>query len=887
MGLASGTKLGPYEIVAPMGAGGMGEVYRARDTRLERIVAVKVLSQGFSEDTEFKQRFEREARAISSLNHPNICTLYDVGHQDGTDYLVMEHIDGESLSQRLSKGPLSIEQLLRIGIQISEALEAAHRHGIIHRDLKPGNVMLTKAGAKLLDFGLAKPIAPLKAVAATNAPTFSAALSPITRQGYITGTLEYMSPEQIEGKEADARSDIFALGAVLYEMATGKRAFQGKSSISVASAILEKDPEPISNVQPMSPPALEHVIKTCLEKDAEERWQNAGDVGRELSWIEQSGSGAGLPISVVRSRKKRDRAGWIAAAMLGLLAAYLGWRGALNGGTAAPLRMTITLPPKITLLGNSTQPLAISPDGSTIVYSAIDDNQKTQLYLRKLNSFESTPIPGSENGMEPFFSPDGEWVGFVTPDDKLKKVSLRGGSSILADPAISIGGAWADNGTIYFIKTFASGIYAIPAEGGEATQVTHTNTGTKADDRAHLWPSVLPHNSGLIFTVWSGKSFNETRIEGISFKTGKRKVLLENGTDAHYLSSGHIAYGRDGTLFIAGFDPDRMEVTSPPTPVIQGVMMGASNGDAVFGVSQNGTLVFEPGSFASVRRNLVWMDHKGNAKSITADVKPFSSPAVSPDGRRIALTLMASTFDVWVYDLERDALTKFSFGADDYRPRWSRDGKMVAYDSSKTGHQEVFVKQANGSGPERKITEGPENKALYDWTVDNREVIFGRENKDSGWDIYAALIEGNHQVRPLVQGPFNQDDARVSPDGRWLAYVSDESGQHEVFVQGMDDPNTRIQISIEGGTWPRWARSGRELFYISGSKVMAVTLGLGKNLTPSKPIFLFEDKIRWDSYDVGRNDNFVVARNAQVQGSGTQINVVLNWFEELNGKIGK
>jgi Tol biopolymer transport system component len=333
------------------------------------------------------------------------------------------------------------------------------------------------------------------------------------------------------------------------------------------------------------------------------------------------------------------------------------------------------------------------------------ENQKTQLYLRKLNSFESTPIPGSENGMGPFFSPDGEWVGFVTPDDKLKKVSLRGSSSILADPAISIGATWADNGTIYFIKTFASGIYAIPAGGGEATQVTHT--GTKADDRVHLWPSVLPRNSGLIFTVWSGKSFNEARIEGISFKTGKRKVLLENGTDAHYLSSGHIAYGRDGTLFIAGFDPDRMEVKSSPTPVIQGVMMGASNGDAVFGVSQNGTLIFEPGTFASFRRNLVWMDHKGNARSITADVKPFSSPAVSPDGRRIALTLMASTFDVWLYDLERDALTKFSFGADDYRPRWSPDGKMVAYDSSKTGHQEVFLKQANDSGPERKITEGP------------------------------------------------------------------------------------------------------------------------------------------------------------------------------------
>ena len=689
MGLACGTKLGPYEIVAPVGAGGMGEVYRARDTRLERVVALKILSPGFSEDNEFKQRFEREARAISSLNHPNICTLYDVGHQDGIDYLVMEHIEGESLSQRLSKGPLPIEQLLRIGIQISDALDTAHRHGIIHRDLKPGNVMLTKSGSKLLDFGLAKPIVPLKVAAATSAPTLGD-VNPITRKGYVTGTLEYMSPEQVEGKEADARSDIFALGAVLYEMVTGKRAFQGKSSISVASAILERDPEPISNMQPMSPPALEHVIKTCLEKDAEERWQSAADVARELRWIAQSGSRAAQPGSGTHSHKKLDRAGWILAAALGLLAALLGWKAGSSNPKSTPLRMTAMLPPKTMLAANSTQPVAISPDGSTIVYSATDENQKTQLYFRKLNSFESTPIPGTEEGMGPFFSPDGEWIGFVSSDEKLKKVALRGGSSVLTDSAISIGGSWGEDSTIYFVKSFASGIYAVSAGGGQARQITQTRT--TGDDRVHLWPAVLPHNSGLIFTVWSGKSFNEARIEGISFKTGKRKVLLENATDAHYVSSGHIAYGRDGVLFIAGFDPDRLEVTSSPTPVVQGVMMGASNGDAVFGVSKNGTLIFEPGTFGSFQRNLVWIDRKGKATNITPEIKPFASPAVSPDEKRIALTLMGSTFDVWQYDLERETLTKFSFGADDYRPCWSPDGKMLAYDSSKTGSQQVFVK---------------------------------------------------------------------------------------------------------------------------------------------------------------------------------------------------
>ena len=616
MAITSGAKLGPYEILSPLGAGGMGEVYRARDTRLERTVAIKVLPEEYWNDSEFKQRFEREARAISSLNHPHICTLYDVGHQEGADYLVMEYIEGQPLSQRLTKGPLPTEQLLKLGIQISEALDAAHRHGIIHRDLKPGNVMLTKAGAKLLDFGLAKPTAPLKVSAATSAPTFSGALTPITRKGYITGTLEYMSPEQIEGKEADARSDIFALGAVLYEMATGKRAFQGKSSISVASAVLEKEPQPISKFQPMSPPGLEHVVKTCLAKEAEERWQSAADVGRELRWVAESGSQSGLPRPALGTRKNRERAWVFAMAVLVFLAGYLWWKGGLPSRSRARLHVTVALPSGQALLNNSTRPVAISPDGTTIVYAALNEGHKdrqTQLYARKLDSFESTPIAGTEDGMEPFFSPDGEWLGFSTADNKLKKVALHGGSSVLAETALATGGSWAEDGTIYFVKSFTSGIYAVPASGGPPRQVT--KTGSSAGDRVHFWPVVLPHNNGLIFTVWTGKSFNEARIEALSFKTGKRKVLIDGGTDAHYLANGHIAYGRSGTVFVAGFDPERLELTSSPVPVIEGVMMGASNGDVAFAVARNGTLIFEPGTFTSF--NATWCGWTVRAMPVT------------------------------------------------------------------------------------------------------------------------------------------------------------------------------------------------------------------------------------------------------------------------------
>jgi eukaryotic-like serine/threonine-protein kinase len=880
MTIQAGAKLGPYEIISALGAGGMGEVYRARDTRLERTVAIKVLPEQFSSDPELKQRFDREARTISSLNHPHICTLYDVGHQDGIDYLVMEYIEGESLAQRLTRGSLPVEQALKTGIQIADALDKAHRHGIIHRDLKPGNIMLTKSGAKLLDFGLAKPTA-IKAAAGTNVVTRTSSVGPITKKGHITGTLEYMSPEQVEGKEADPRSDIFALGAVLYEMATGKRAFEGKSTISVASAILEKDPEPISKILPMSPPALGHVVRTCLAKEAEERWQSAGDVARELRWISEGGSQAGLSAPLASRRKKRERSIWIGAAVAAaLVAAFAGWQGGLRARSGGSVHLTVTLPPGKALLNNSTQPIAISPDGMMIVYSAYGDDRKAQLYLRKLDTFENTPIAGTEEGMCPFFSPNGEWLGFFTSDNKLKKVLLRGGSSVVvADQAGPIGGSWADNDTIYFQKSFTSGVYAVTAGGGQARQVTQP---AKTDDRVHLWPDVLPGGKGLIFTVWTGRSFNEARIEGLSFKTGKRKVLIEGGTRGRYLSNGYLAYGHSGTLFAVPFDPEQLEVKGTPVPMIEGVMTGASNGDAGFAVSQNGTLAFQPGTFSSFQHNLLWMDRSGKPTSITDEVKPYVSAALSPDGKRIALTLQGGSFDVWVYDLERDTLTKASFGGDDYRPHWSPDGKMLAYDSSKSGHQQVYVKHGIGQGSEEVVTDGPENKELYDWTVDGREVIFGRLNKDTGWDLYAAPIQGDHKPHPLLEAPFNQTGAKVSSDGKRLAYVSDESGQPEVFVQAMSDPSTRVQASRETGTDPRWARSGNELLYISKNRVMSVKFAPGASLTPSKPVVLFEDKREWSGYDVARDGRLVVTREAEDKGTGTQINVVLHWFDEMN-----
>jgi Tol biopolymer transport system component len=878
MSLASGTKLGPYEIQSPLGAGGMGEVYRARDPRLDREVAIKVLPASLSSDPSLKQRLEREAKAISKLSHPHICALHDIGHQDGVDFLVMELLEGETLEQRLVRGPLPAEQTLRYAAQIADALAKAHKLGITHRDLKPANVMLTKSGAKLLDFGLAKHSG--KAPLADALTEMTLEQAKLTSAGMIVGTFQYMAPEQLEGKEADARTDIFALGELIHEMATGKPAFSGKSRASLIAAILTTEPAPISQLQPMTPVALEHVVKKCLAKDPDERWQSAGDLASELSWILAAGSQAGTAATSIIPRKRRERAIWIGAGVaLAVIAAYAGWQIGLGGLSRGPVHLTITLPADKTLFNNSTVPVTISPDGSVVVYSAYGEDRKSQLYLRKLGDFESTPISGTEGARVPYFSPNGEWLAFVSEDGKLKKVQLRGGSSVVVADETSLAGSWADDDTIYYPKTFTSGLYAVPAGGGQPRQVTQT--GAAPDDRAHIWPSALPGGNGMVFTVWTGRSFNEARIEALSFKTGKRKVLIEGGTGARYLSNGYLAYSRNGTLFVVGFDVNRLEVKGTPVPVIDGVNTGASNGDADFAVSNNGTLVFQPGTFTSFQRNLVWMDRSGKATNVMPEVKPYGYPSLSPDGKRIALILQGSSFDVWVYDLERGTLTRASFGGDDYRPHLSPDGKMLAYDSSKSGHQQVWVKHGIVQGVEAAVTDGPENKEFYGWTPDGREVIFAQQNKDTGWDLYAAAVEGDHKPRSLVVMPFNQQGARLSPDGKWLAYVSDESGQDEIFVQAMSDPSTRAQVSSGGGNNPRWAHSSNELFFRSKNRTMSVKFAPGGGLNPGKPVRLFEDKKEWAGYDVAADGRFLVTREAENNGTGSQINVVLGWFEEL------
>src|SRR5712692_7774116 len=526
MSLASGTRLGPYEIGAPLGAGGMGEVYRALDTRLERTVAIKILPPQLSDDPVRKQRFEREAKTISSLNHPHICVLYDVGHQDGTDYLVMECLEGETLAKRLEKGPLPLDQVLKFGGQIADGLDKAHRGGVVHRDLKPGNIMLTSSGAKLLDFGLAKPAAPLAAIATRSADAAQA--KPVTAQGTIVGTIQYMSPEQVEGKELDARSDVFSLGAVLYEMLTGQRAFQGKSQLSVASAILEKEPAPISTIKPLTPPALDRAIRHCLAKDPEDRWQTARDLLLELKWIAEGGSAAAPAKTAVNSGAlgRRVLAMSLGTLLLGAgIASLATWN--LKPTPPRPVTRTmITLPPGQRLAGLDQPAVALSPDGTHLAYVAIQGGIQ-QLYLRAMDSLEARPILGTEDAVSPFFSPDSKWLGFFA-GQKLKKVSVDGGTALtLGDAGNHRGASWGGRGMIVFSPTGISVLQQVPDAGGTTQPLTRIEKG----EGSQRWPEFLPADQALLFAAGATTSnWNNSQIAVQSLGRGERRNLIQGGT---------------------------------------------------------------------------------------------------------------------------------------------------------------------------------------------------------------------------------------------------------------------------------------------------------------------------------------------------------------------
>ena len=882
--LNSGARLGPHEILSLIGAGGMGEVYKARDTRLDRVVAIKVLPGHLADNPELRERFEREARTIAGLNHPHICTLHDIGRHDGIDYLVMEYLEGETLAMRLLKGPLPLEQALRYAIEIADALDKAHRNGVTHRDIKPGNIMLTKSGSKLLDFGLAK----LKqetvpaGVPLSQLPTAgpNAGKDSLTVHGTLLGTLQYMAPEQVEGKtdELDGRTDIFAFGAVMYEMLTGKKAFEGKSTASLFAKILEHDPPPIVSLQPVTPPALGRVVKKCLAKDPEERWQSARDVTDELKWIAEGGSqavSAAIP-AANPARKSWQRSLVVGMATLALLVlgSIATWNLKPEPAPSPVTRTVITLPPGQQLAGLDVGPtVALSSDGTRLAYVASQGGVR-QLYLRAMDSLEAKPIPDTEGAAAPFFSPDGQWVGFFA-GGKLKKVSVSGGATLtLGDAVVPRGATWGSEGTIVFAPTNASGLQRVSDGGGTPQPLTLLGTG----ETRHRWPEFLPGSKVVLFAAGQ-------QIAVQSAETGERRNLVPSGTHPRYASSGHLIYAQGESLMAVPFDSERMEVTGTAVPVVEGVLQ--SNGAAQYSFSATGSLVYVGGGIESTQRRLVWVTRGGTEQLLAAPPRAYGRPRLSPDGRRVAVE---NGGRVWLYDLSRDTLTPFTFEGASF-PVWTPDGKRIAFQSSKEGPLNLFWQPADGSGGLERLTTSEYIDTPLSWSPDGQLLAFSETTSTSTRDIWVLRLS-DRKLQSFLRTPFDEVSPAFSPDGHWLAYVSNEFGQNEIYVQPYPGPGGKRQISTEGGTEPVWNPNGRELFYRSGDRMMSVEIATQPTFSAGRPRVLFEgnrylsDSILVRYYDVSPDgQRFLMIRTNEPEPAPTQINVVLNWFEELQRRV--
>lgn len=862
----------------------MGEVYRAKDTRLGRDVAIKILPKEMSADPARKHRFEREAKTISSLNHPQICVLYDVGHQDDIDYLVMECVEGETLGKRLEKGPLPLEQVLKYGAQIADALDKAHRAGIVHRDLKPGNVMLAANGAKLLDFGLAKPAAAL-----ASGVTLTAAVSttPVTQEGTIVGTFHYMSPEQVEEKEVDGRSDIFSLGAVLYEMATGNRAFEGKSVASLMAAILEHDPQPISTLQPTTPRAVERLVKKCLAKEPDLRWQSAADLANELEWI--AADRLQLQEIAQPSRGKRLLLFplFVLALVVGFITAYFGLRAStpkkIHASILAPFGTTFAF------AGNTPGPLAVSPDGTRIVFAAFHAGRKQLLWVQSLDSGTAQPLEGTEGATYPFWSPDNGSIGFFA-DRKLKTVGATGGSTqIVCDALDGRGGTWNKEGIIVFAPSNDDALYKVPAAGGTATPVTRVDQARGQSD--HRWPFFLPDGRHFLFFTRSYTIPAATGVYVASLDSSEPTQILRNESHAKLAFPGYLLFVKGDILMAQSFGIRNLQPTGDPFPLAENVQVNSDYDQALFSTSDNGVLAYQEGT-AQGSSQLALLNRNGKQSKLLADRADFRNAALSPDGERLVVGLIDShdgSQDLWIYDLKRDVKTRFTFSADlKGTAVWSRDGAEIVFSKSEKGSFYLWRKASNGAGNEdlaraaggEKIEGHPGS-----WSKDGRYIALIREGSPAqraGSELWVAPAFGDRKPFPFIQGSFDVATPKFSPDGKWLAYASNESGRYEIYVTPFPAKSTKLQISSIGGRWPLWRQDGKEIYYVdSGGEVTAAEVNInGSELSVGKTQKLFNlsfPESTGQPFDLSVDSHQFLVNQLSEPGPAKPVTIILNW----------
>jgi len=890
MALTSGTKLGPYQIESLLGAGGMGEVYRARDTRLDRTVAIKILTQGLPDTPEVRQRFEREARAVSSLSHPHICVLYDVGNQDGIEYLVMEYLEGETLAARITKGPLATSELLRFASQIADALDKAHRQGIVHRDLKPANVMLTKTGAKLLDFGLAKDEEILQGDPGSS-PTMS---RPLTVQGTILGTMQYMSPEQLEGKPADARSDIFSFGAILYEMATGRKAFEAKSNASLIAAILKEEPRPMRELQPLTPPALEHIVKACVLKDPDERPQSAHDLKLQLDWIRESSGISQSQLTqtapAVGTSPARQK---ITSIVLATAVCMLLVAGALTyyfrPQPAPAERLEFSIP-----LQEEMSHMALSADGRMLAFVSPDPvSGANKVSVQHVGSSGISVLPGTEGASYPFWSPDDAYVGFFA-DGKLKKVGLSGGTpQVLATATSGRGGAWGSRGVIVFSPQAAGWLWKINADGSNLTALTE-----KIFDGAkivsHRWPVFLRDGEHFLFMTLTFSNTEDT-YKGIYLGSlaGDSKIVAPLGRSNPGYANGYLFYLDDKkSLRATLLDTSKGAVAADSLVVADEVGYQPSIFWGAFSVAENGTIVYNPNVEAALSV-FTWYDRAGKELGTVREIGVLSNPALSPDDSRVAMDLAdtkANNVNIWLHDIQRGTNSRFTFdSAEDVGGVWSRDGSLIAYRSLQSNDTNVFVKQALGLRPAKAIISLRESTRATDdlnpnsWSLDDQELLCTLQPGAGGSQLVLLSTAGN-KMTPFLTSQASESNGMISPDGKWVAYASNESGDWEIYVTTFPTAAGKWQVSRGGGTEPRWRGDGKEIFYIgAGSTLTAVPVSSAGTFAASNPTPLFRTQLRAQvsstdqfSYDVTSDgQRFLVNRYAK-PAQVAPLHIILN-----------